>query len=204
VKVGAGGGPMRVDNISHNNTQAIKYVLLYAISFLALASIMYYYPDYSTLEAMTAEHSAGILNAIGISAHSAVIGKEAYVNNIQIVRECTGIQVVAVFAGILFPLPRISWQVKLKAIVILSFAVYIANVLRVAVEMWLLYEGLLPWEMIHGTVGAVLGVVTVFLFFLIADRFIPQIGTYLDGIADWMADRFRNRGSAVETKDGGR
>ena len=142
---------------------------------------------------MTAEHSAGILNAIGVPAGSMIIGKEAYVNNVKIVRECTGIQVIAVFAGLLIPLPKTSWQVKIKAIALLSFAVYIANVLRIVFEMWLLYAGILPWEMAHGPIGAVLGVVTVFIFFLIADRFIPQIGTYLNGLADWVTNHFRKR-----------
>jgi len=177
-----------MQGLSHNYTHAARYALVYATAFVALALVIYYMPDYSILEAMTAEHSAGILNAIGVSADSTVIGKNAYVNNVQIVRECTGIQVIAVFAGLLFPLPRIGWQVKAKAIAILGFAVYVANVMRVVVELWLLYAGILPWSMAHGPLGAILGVITVFLFFLISDRFIPQIGEFLGRVADWIAD----------------
>jgi len=177
-----------MQGVTHNYAHAARYALVYATAFAALALVIYYMPDYSILEAMTAEHSAGILNAIGVSADSTVVGKNAYVNNVQIVRECTGIQVIAVFAGLLFPLPRIGWQVKVKAIAILGFAVYIANVMRVVVELWLLYAGILPWSMAHEPLGAILGVVTVFLFFLISDRFIPQIGEFLGRVADWIAD----------------
>ena len=122
-----------------------KNVLFYATALFGLAWFIYYLPDYTILEAMIAEHSAGILNAIGIPAETTIAPSGAYVNNVQIVRECTGIQVVAVFVGLLLPLPKVAWQVKLKAVAILSFAVYIANVLRVALELWLLYSGMLPW-----------------------------------------------------------
>jgi exosortase/archaeosortase family protein len=167
------------------------YVFLYVTTFSILAFTIYLLPDYSILEAMIAEHSAGILNAIGISAESLVVGNAAYVNNVQIVRECTGIQVVAVFAGLLLPLPAVSWQTKVKAIVVLGFAVYIANVVRVAIELWFLYSGLLPWSLAHGPLGTVLGVVTVFIFFLVSDKFIPQIGVFLGDVADWVSDRLR-------------
>ena len=181
-----------MENLARNQLSAARYVLIYAATFLLLALFVYYVPDYSTLEAMTAEHSAGILNAIGIPAESTITGNAAYVNNVRIVRECTGIQVVAVFAGLLFPLPRIGWHVKLKAIAVLGFAVYVANVVRVAFELWLLYAGILPWSMAHGPVGAVLGVITVFIFFLVSDRFIPQIGNFLGTAADWIIDRVKN------------
>ena len=181
-----------MENLARNQLSAARYVLIYAATFLLLALFVYYVPDYSTLEAMTAEHSAGILNAIGIPAESTITGNAAYVNNVQIVRECTGIQVVAVFAGLLFPLPRIGWHVKLKAIAVLGFAVYVANVVRVAFELWLLYAGILPWSMAHGPVGAILGVITVFIFFLVSDRFIPQIGNFLGTAADWIIDRVKN------------
>jgi exosortase/archaeosortase family protein len=172
---------------------AFSMILLYAITLPVLALTIYYLPDYSTLEAMIAEHSAGVLNAIGIAAATEIIGKEAYVNNVQIVRECTGIQVMAIFAGLLLPLPKVNWQTKLRAIALLSFAVYVANVMRIAFELWLLDVGILPWDMAHGPVGAILGVVTVFMFFLIADRFIPEIGTYLNALADWITNRFKKR-----------
>jgi hypothetical protein len=66
--------------------------------------------------------------------------------------------------------------------------VYIANVLRIVVELRLLYAGILPWSMAHGPFGTILGVITVFIFFLVSDRFIPQIGMFLGRLADWAVD----------------
>ena len=182
-----------MEGFASNHSVAARFVLVYVAAFLGLALAIYYIPDYSLLEAMTAEHSAGILNAIGIPAYSTVVGNGAYVNKVQIVRECTGIQVIAIFAGLLLPLPRVEWQTKLKAIVVLGFSVYIANVIRVVLELWLLYAGILPWSMAHGPVGAVLGVITVFIFFLVSDRFIPQIGVFLGKLTDWIVDNVNGR-----------
>jgi exosortase/archaeosortase family protein len=178
-----------VQRVTGDRIRLIRYVFLYTIEFLILSTFMYYYPEYSILESMTAEHAAGVLNAMGILANSIIVKNGAYVNNVQIVRECTGIQVIAVFVGLLLPLPKISWSVKLKAITVLGFAVYIANVIRVAFELWLLYAGILPWSISHGPVGTILGVITVFIFFLVVDRFIPQIGVFLAHLADWMISK---------------
>ena len=182
-----------MEDFASNHSVAARFVLVYVAAFLGLALAIYYIPDYSLLEAMTAEHSAGILNVIGIPAYSTVVGNGAYVNKVQIVRECTGMQVIAIFAGLLLPLPRVEWQTKLKAIVVLGFSVYIANVIRVVLELWLLYAGILPWSMAHGPVGAVLGVITVFIFFLVSDRFIPQIGVFLGKLTDWIVDNVNGR-----------
>jgi len=179
-----------MEDLALNKLVVARYVIVYAVSFLALALVVYYLPDYSLLEAMIAEHSAGVLNAIGIPAESAVVGTGVYVNHVEIVRECTGIQVIAVFAGLLLPLPKVSWQVKFKAVAVLGFSVYLANVMRVALELWLLYAGILPWSMAHGPVGTILGVVTVFIFFLVSDRFIPQIGEFLGRLVDWIIENF--------------
>ena len=176
-----------------DQSSAIRHIICYAVALFGLAFVIYYLPDYTVLEAMVAEHSAGILNAIGVPAGATIASNGAYVNNVRIVRECTGIQVVAVFVGLLLPLPKVSWQVKLKAITVLGFAVYVANVIRVAVELWLLYAGIMPWSMAHGPFGTILGVVTVFLFFLVSDRFIPQIGITLGRIADRIFERFENK-----------
>jgi exosortase/archaeosortase family protein len=173
-----------------DQSSAIRHIVCYAVALFGLASVIYYLPDYTILEAMVAEHSAGILNAIGVPAGTTIASNGAYVNNVQIVRECTGIQVVAVFAGLLLPLPKVAWQLKFKAIAVLGFAVYIANVIRVAVELWLLYAGIMPWSMAHGPFGTVLGVITVFLFFLVSDKFIPQIGNFLGTVADWIVNKY--------------
>jgi exosortase/archaeosortase family protein len=94
---------------------------------------------------------------------------------------CTGIQVTAVFVGLLVPLPRVSWKRKAIAIVSVGIFVYLANILRIALEVILLYKGILPWSLAHYPTGLILGVFSVALLVIVLDLFIPEIGDYAIG-----------------------
>ena len=129
-------------------------------------------------EKMTADHSAALLNWIGIPAASLVRDGRAFVNEFEIERMCTGIQVTAVFAGILVPFPNISWKRKAIAIGSVLILVYFANIGRIALEVFLLYKGILPWYLAHYPTGLILGVFSVAFLVLVLDMFIPEIGDY--------------------------
>ncbi len=58
-------------------------------------------------------------------------------------------------------------------------SLYVANVIRVVLELWLLYAGILPWSLAHEPFGAVLSVISVALLLLIANHYIPEIGDFL-------------------------
>jgi exosortase/archaeosortase family protein len=153
---------------------AIQYVAIAVV----LSSALYYLPDYFILEKMTADHSAALLNWIGIPAASLVRDGRAFVNEFEIERMCTGIQVTAVFAGILVPFPKISWKRKAIAIGSVLILVYFANIGRIALEVFLLYKGILPWYLAHYPTGLILGVFSVAFLVLVLDLFIPEIGDY--------------------------
>jgi exosortase/archaeosortase family protein len=91
----------------------------------------------------------------------------------QIVRDCTGIQVIAVFAGLILPLPRGTWSRKALSLLVVSVLLFVANVLRVVYEIWLVYWGILPWELAHYPMSFVLGVVGVFVLCLVAIWLLP-------------------------------
>ncbi len=154
----------------------ILQTAIYVSSFALIAYFIYYIPNYFFLEWYTAQHSASILTAIGIPSYATAYSGMAFVNEVQIVKQCTGIQVVAVFAGFLIPLPQVNWKVKLQSIALIFFAVYLANVLRIVIELSLLYRGILPWSLAHEPLGTVLGIISVAIFLITVDRFIPQIG----------------------------
>jgi exosortase/archaeosortase family protein len=102
----------------------------------------------------------------------------AFVNEFEIERMCTGIQVTAIFAGILIPFPRISWKRKATAIVSVAILIYFANIGRIAFEIWLLYAGILPWYLAHYPTGLILGIFSVAFLVIVLDHFIPEIGDY--------------------------
>ncbi|MEM3521975.1 MAG: exosortase/archaeosortase family protein [Candidatus Bathyarchaeia archaeon] len=156
--------------------------MIYVLLATAISLSIYYLPDYYFLELITAQHSAMLLNLIGIQSKAWTIEKKAFLNEVQIVRDCTGIQVVAVFAGILLPLPKVSWKRKLLAIAIVAIFVYLANIARIALEIWLLYNGILPWSLAHYPLGIVLGVFSVAFLVIVTNFFIPEIGEFVDSL----------------------
>jgi hypothetical protein len=77
----------------------------------------------------------------------------------------------------------------LTAFGIVAVSVYFTNLGRIALEIWLLYNGILPWSLAHYPTGLILGVFAVAFLILVADHLIPEIGdlafSAMDGI--WKA-----------------
>jgi exosortase/archaeosortase family protein len=166
--------------------------VIYIFIMAALSASFYYLPNYFILEKITADHSAALLNWIGIPAASRVIDGRAFVNEFEIERMCTGIQVTAIFAGILIPFPGIGWRRKALAIVSVVVLIYFANIGRIALEVWLLYAGILPWYLAHYPTGLILGVFSVAFLVIVLDHFIPEIGDYAIKAMDMLLPRRTN------------
>jgi exosortase/archaeosortase family protein len=156
----------------------VRDVALYLSVMIILSASFYYLPNYFILEKITADHSAALLNWIGIPAVSHVMDGRAFVNEFEIERMCTGIQVTAIFAGILIPFPKIAWRRKAAAIASVAVLIYFANIGRIALEVWLLYAGILPWYLAHYPTGLILGIFSVAFLVIVLDHFIPEIGDY--------------------------
>ena len=156
----------------------LRDVVVYVSLMVALSAGLYYLPNYFILEKITADHSAMLLNWIGIPAASRAVGGRAFVNEFEIERMCTGIQVTAIFAGILIPFPKIAWRRKAAAIASVAVLIYFANIGRIVLEVWLLYNGILPWYLAHYPTGLILGIFTVAFLVIVLDHFIPEIGDY--------------------------
>jgi exosortase/archaeosortase family protein len=152
----------------------------------AIAISLYYLPDYFFLEKITAEHSAILMGLMGIQATVWTDGSRVFLNQFEIERMCTGVQVITVFLGILVALPKAPIRRRILALGIVAVSVYFANIARIAFEIWLLYSGILPWSLAHYPTGLILGVFSVAFLVIVADRFIPEVGdmafSALDGL----------------------
>ena len=165
-------------------------LFLEAGRFVGIASIialvLYYLPNYYLYERIVAENSAAFMQLIGIKAMVWTQGQRVFLNEFEIQRMCTGIQVMTVFLGIIVAIPKVSLRKKLLAFSIVAVTVHIANVGRIALEIWLLYNGILPWSLAHYPTGLILGVFSVAFLIIVADYFIPEIGdlafSLLDGL----------------------
>jgi exosortase/archaeosortase family protein len=171
----------------------ILKVVFYFLAFSIISFIVYFISDYGFLKAATAEHSAGVLNAVGVKSSFSTLNDRAFVNQIEIVKECTGIQVVAVFAGLIIPLPKVSFRKKIEAITLVFFTVYLANVLRIVIEVWLLAKGFLPWSQAHGPLGTLLSIISVAIFFLITEKFIPEVSCYINEAVNLINKLFKGK-----------
>ena len=143
-------------------------------SVIALA--VYYIPNYWFLENWTAQQSAMVMNIVGMKATVWYQGNDVFVNQFDVQRMCTGVQVIAVFLGIIIALPGTSLLKKMLAFVTISISVYLANIGRIVLEIWFLYSGLLPWSLAHYPTGLILGIFAVAFLVIVADHFMPALG----------------------------
>jgi exosortase/archaeosortase family protein len=141
--------------------------------------IIYYLPNYFFLEKATADHTALLLNSIGMRVQTTIISENVYLAQIKIVKDCTGVQVIAVFFGILLPIPNTPLKKKLLTLVIVSTLLYVANVLRIALEFSLVHLNLLPWSLAHYPLSLLLGIIGVFILVFVTDRLLPEFGDFL-------------------------
>ena len=151
-----------------------------------IAIALYYLPDYSFYEKIVAENSASLMQLIGMNATVWMQGNRFFVNEFEIQRMCTGVQVIAVFLGIIVAIPKVSLRKRIVAFTLVAVSVHFANVGRIAFEIWLLYNKVLPWSLAHYPTGLILGVFSVTFLLVAADYFIPEIGdlafSLLDGL----------------------
>ena len=143
-------------------------------STIALA--VYYVPNYFWLEKIIADHSAVLMGLIGMKAAVWYQGDRVFLNQFEIQRMCTGVQVIAVFLGIVVAMPKVAIKKRALAFGTVAVSVYFANIGRIAFEIWLLYSGVLPWSLAHYPTGLILGVFAVAFLIVVADYFIPEIG----------------------------
>jgi exosortase/archaeosortase family protein len=156
-----------------------RKIFLYVIAVAVIILTIYYLPNYFFLEKATADHTAFLLNFLGMRVKTNVTNENVFLANIKIVKDCTGLQVIAVFSGILLPLPNAPWKRKLIALVVVSSILYAANLLRIALEFSLVYFDVLPWSLAHYPLSLLLGIMGVLVLVFVADRLLPEFSDFL-------------------------
>jgi exosortase/archaeosortase family protein len=165
-----------------------RKILLDLARFVGLASAialaLYYLPNYFFYERVVGENAAYVMQLISMKGTVLVIGDRVFLNQFEIQRMCTGVQVICVFFGIVVAIPKVSLKKRILAFGIVAVCVHLANIGRIAFEIWLLYDGVLPWSLAHYPTGLILGIVSVAFLILAADYFIPEIGDMTLSVLD--------------------
>jgi exosortase/archaeosortase family protein len=156
-----------------------RKIVPYIAAVASIILIIYYLPNYFFLEKATADHTAFLLNVFGMSVQTHVVGENVFLANIKLVKDCTGVQVIAVFFGLLLPIPHAPLKKKLFTLATISACLYGANVLRIALEFSLIYLNVLPWCLAHYPLSLLLGIIGVLILVLATDRLLPEFGDFL-------------------------
>jgi exosortase/archaeosortase family protein len=156
-----------------------RKIILYIAAAAIIVLVIYYLPNYLFLEKATADHTAFLLNSLGMSVQTKVISENVFLADIKIVKDCTGVQVLAVFFGMLIPVPNAPLKKKLLTLVIVSTSLYVANVLRIALEFCLVCLNVLPWFLAHYPLSLLLGIIGVFILVFVTDHLLPEFGDFI-------------------------
>ncbi len=165
--------------VQNHNPRSFASICRYFVAFAAIASFIYYLPNYSWLEYATAVGSGLLLKFFGIHTVVTITSSGILLNEFLVDRPCTGIQVVATFAGLLIPLPRLAWTRKVVGLILVTAGVYLANIVRILVQIWIYYDGLFDWTTIHGPGGVALGIISVTFLVILLDHFVPEFGDFV-------------------------
>ncbi|MCJ7634473.1 hypothetical protein MUP77_19030 [Candidatus Bathyarchaeota archaeon] len=157
----------------------LRKIIPYMTAAAIIVLVIYYIPNYFFLEKATADHTAFLLNSFGMRVQMKVINENVFLANIKIVKDCTGVQVIAVFFGMLIPVPNAPLQKKLLTLVTVSTFLYIANILRIALEFCLVYNNVLPWFLAHYPLSLLLGIIGVVILVLVTNHLLPEFGDFL-------------------------
>jgi exosortase/archaeosortase family protein len=175
------------------NKTSSKNFLIYGVLSITIILVVYYVPNYFLLETSVANHSAILLSLLGINAPVQYIGESVLIGNYAVIKDCTGIQVIAVFIGLILPLPKVSVKKKAISLILLSSIIYVSNIARLMLEYYLVTKGILPWSLAHYPLSLVLGVAGVFLLVIVNDRIMPEFGEYVFSLTKSLRELFLHR-----------
>jgi len=174
---------------------SVKGVYLYLLFVAIIAFLVNLTPSF-WLEQLTASASSKVLSALGLISHWFVNNGVAYVQvaggvrniTIEIVRECTGIHVIAIYMGLVLPVKSI-WKKKILAITLASVMLFFLNITRVCLTIGLTFFEVFPFYLIfqnptvetyHYPLSLLYGIFGVFLLIVSTDQLvIPELGDAL-------------------------
>lgn len=171
--------------------------VIYIIFFIVITWCFEFIPG-GQLERFTAEICSHALNILGFPSSWGVLQGEAYLSmigglrevSVTIIRECTGIHVFAIFAGLVFPLRGGLWLKKTMSLAVAGLFLLVLNMSRVILTILLTAYDVPPFSWIftnptvetyHYPLSFIYGLLGVAILVVIIDRWIlPELcGTFI-------------------------
>lgn len=179
-------------------SMALRGVTIYFALFAIIVWCFTVVPS-AWLERVTAGATSSVLRALGLSSSWGIRGEGSYLTllgeaqpvTVQIIRECTAINVFSVMAGLILPLRDGSLLRKAIGIAFSGLLLFLLNVSRIALTVFLTGFDVPPFswflnnptiEVYHYPVSFAYGVIGVALLVVMVDKWIlPELGETLMG-----------------------
>jgi exosortase/archaeosortase family protein len=184
---------------SNPDEPSFKDSLFYVLVFVVITFGFQLVPS-AWFEEFTAQTMSQLFNALGLSSGHGFEGGRAYLTllggvrdvHVTIVRECTGIHVWGILLGLVLPVRGGSWVRKAASLVYGAVLIFLLNVSRIFVTVYLTAYDVPPFSWIfanptvetyHYHVSFVYGVIGVAILILtISHWFLPELGDTLIGL----------------------
>lgn len=173
-----------------------KDVVTYFATLLIFYQLFMWLPS-RWIEFLTAKISARGLNLLGLTSEYGVSNNWVWMTltggarevQVYIIRECTAFHVWGILMGLIVPLQETGWRRKLKAVVFGGVLVFILNITRIMVTVYLTGYDVPPFnwffinptiETYHYPVSFAYGVIGIAVVVSIINAYIlPELGEFL-------------------------
>ncbi|TRO50805.1 hypothetical protein E2P61_07725 [Candidatus Bathyarchaeota archaeon] len=186
-----------------------RYLVFYFASLLVFYELFMILPS-TWIEVLTARLSSGALNLLGLNSEYGITGTWVWMTltggardvKVYIIRECTAFHVWGILLGLIVPLQVTDWGRKLKAVAFGGVLVFLMNLTRIMVTVYLTGYDVPPFswfftnptvETYHYPVSFAYGVIGIAIVISLINAYIlPELGDFLVELPDALVYNIRN------------
>jgi len=186
-----------------------RYIVYYFSALLFFYELFMIIPS-TWIELLTAQLSSGLLNQIGLNSEYGINNVWVWMTltggardvKVYIIRECTAFHVWGILLGLIVPLQGPEWGRKLKAVAFGGVLVFLMNLTRIMVTVYLTGYDVPPFswfftnptvDTYHYPVSFAYGVIGIAIVITLINAYIlPELGDFLVELPDELMKNIRN------------
>jgi exosortase/archaeosortase family protein len=192
-----------------------RYIVFYFATLFFFYQLFMWIPS-TWIELMTAQISSEALNLLGLTSEYGIRYSWVWMTlkggsrdvQVYIIRECTAFHVWGILMGLILPLQVQDWDRKLKAVIFGGSLVFLMNITRVMITVYLTGYDVPPFswfftnptvETYHYPVSFTYGVIGIAIVVSLINAYIlPELGDFLVDLTDAIGSNMRNTISRKE------
>jgi exosortase/archaeosortase family protein len=176
-----------------------RYIVLYFAALLFFYELFMFIPS-TWIELLTAQLSSRVLKLLGFNSEYGLNHEWVWMTltggardvKVYIIRECTAFHVWGILLGLITPLKGPEWERKIKAVIFGGLLVFMMNITRIMVTVYLTGYNVPPFSWIvtnptvetyHYPVSFAYGVIGIAIVITLINAYIiPELGDFLVGL----------------------